>query len=151
MKATHPKTDKGYDFSKKNKVSIWASKIPYAEIPDDYFAETLSKNGTRATNQWSKNYQIRFFNPEFMETNGAMAGLVDIEKAVGECSFSTSYIKPLLNKAKQKNLLKVSWVILLFENEYSAKTSTIESDEYTTLVGSFNYDEEAENLYEIEE
>lgn len=151
MKATHQRTDKGFDFSKKYKVSIWASDIPYAEIPDDYFEELLSKNGTRAVNQWANNYKIRYFNPEFMETNGSHDGLIDIEKAVGECSYSESFIKPLLNKAKQKNLLKVSWVILLFEHEYSAKLSGVEEDNYTKVLGAFNYDDEAESVYEIEE
>ncbi len=147
---THQKTDKGFDFTKKNKVTIWASNVPYADIPDDYFDESLTHNEKRATNQWSRNYQIRFFNPEHMETNGSVEGLTDIEKAIGECSFSQSYIKPLLNKAKQKELLKVSWVILLFDYEYSARASGIESDEYTQLIGAFTFDEEADSLYEIE-
>ena len=151
MTAKLEKNDKGYDFTKKNKVTVWASRFPYAEIPDEYFEESYSHKGKRARNQWSSNYQLRFFNPEHMETNGSMDGLIDIEQAVGECSFSQSFIKPLLSKAKQKDLLSISWVILLFDYEYSTKATNIESDDYTSLLGAFTFDEEADSVIEVEE
>ncbi|MCW8875572.1 MAG: immunity 22 family protein [Kangiellaceae bacterium] len=151
MTAKLEKNVKGYDFTKKNKVTVWASKFPYADIPEEYFEESFSNKGKRARNQWSDNYKIRFFNPEHMETNGSMEGFIDIEQAVGECSFSQSFIKPLLNKAKQKDFLKVSWVILLFDYEYSAKATDIDLDKYTSLLGAFTFDEEAESIFEIED
>ena len=138
-------------FNKKSKVSIWASNQPYAEIPEDYFEETFFKNNTRAKNSWSKNFKIRYFKPEDMETNGSQQGLIDIKQAAGECSFSTSFIEPLLSKAKKKDLLRVSWIILLFEYEYSAKATDVESDDYVTLLGAFNYDDDADSLIEVEE
>jgi hypothetical protein len=137
-------------YTKKYKVSIWASKHPYQEIPDDYFEERFSKNNTRASNQWSDNFKIRYFNPELMETNGSVEGLISIEKAVGECSFSSSYIQVLMSKAKKKEMLQVSWVILLFESEYSAKLSSVASDQYVTLLGAFDYDDDADSVFEIE-
>lgn len=145
------KSEKGFDFTKKFKVSAWVSEFPYAEIPDEYFEESFSKNNTRATNTWSANYQLRFFRPELMETNGAQTGKILIERAAGECSFSASFIKPLLSKAKKKQVNEVTWLILLYEFEYSAKLSGVDSDEYTRFIGAFNYDDEADSLYEIEE
>jgi len=143
-------TDKKHLFSKKSKVSIWASQHPYADIPEAYFEETFSKNNTRATNQWSNNFQIRYFKPEEMETNGSHDGVINIKQAAGECSFSSSYIEALISKAKKKKMLEVTWIILLFEYEYSAKISGVESDEYMTLLGAFNYDDDADSLFEIE-
>ena len=145
------KIEKGHLFSKKNKVSIWASKHPYAEIPEEYFEEHFSKNNTRASNTWSSNFKMRYFRPEDMETNGSQEGTINLKQAAGECSFSCSYIDALMSKAKKKNLLEISWLILLFEYEYSAKTSGVESDEYVTLLGAFNYDDDADSLFEIEE
>jgi immunity protein 22 of polymorphic toxin system len=145
---TQPET---FLFNKKNKVSIWASKYPYAEIPDQYFEESFSKANTRAKNQWTNNFKMRYFRPEYMETNGTQEGLIEIKKAAGECSFSCSYIDNLLSKAKKKGLLEVSWIVLLFEYEYSAKTTGIENDDYLTLLGAFNYDDDADSLYEVEE
>ena len=144
-------TEETFLFSKKNKVSIWASDHPYAEIPEGYFEESFSKNNTRARNTWSNNFKMRYFRPEDMETNGSHDGLIDIKQAAGECSFSSSFIEPLLSKAKKKNLLQVSWIIILFEYEYSAKITGIENDEYVTLLGAFNYDDDADSIIEIED
>ena len=140
-----------HDFSKKNKVSVWASQHPYEEIPDEYFEETFSRNNTRATNRWSNNFKLKYFMPENMETNGTMEVLVSIKQVAGECSFSSSYIDVLMSKARKKKLEEVSWIVLLFEHEYSMKTAGVEKDDYLTFLGAFDYDDEAENLYEIEE
>lgn len=151
MTARQQKTQKGFDFSKKNKVSVWVSTQPYADIPDEYFDERFSKNNTRANNQWSDNYALRYFYPEFMETNGDQQGLVSIEKAAGECSFSRSFIEVLMSKARKKKLEQISWIILLFEYEYSAKLSGVDKDEHTEFLGAFDYDDDADSLYEIEQ
>jgi hypothetical protein len=144
------KQNETFLFNKKGKVSIWASKHTYKDIPDDYFEETFSKNNTRAQNTWSKNFKIRYFNPESLETNGTNKGLSDIKQIAGQCSYSTSFIDNLMGKARNKNLTEVSWLILLYEFEYSAKTSAVESDKYVTLLGAFNYDDGANNLFELE-
>ena len=150
MKSNQP-PEKGFLFDKKHKVSIWASKQPYADIPDDYFEETFFKNNTRAKNQWSNNFKIRYFKPDEMETNGSYEGLKPIQEIAGACSFSTSFIDNLMSKAKKKQLLEVSWLVLLFDFEYSAKATGVESDDYLTLLGAFNYDDEAESLVEVEQ
>ena len=54
-------TVSGQDFSKKGKVSIWASQHPYEDVPDEYFEETFSHNKARATNTWSSNFNLAFF------------------------------------------------------------------------------------------
>jgi hypothetical protein len=45
----------------------------------------------------------------------------------------------------------VTWIILLFEQEYSVKLSGVASDEYTTFLGAFNYDASSESLLGEEE
>jgi len=143
--------NKGFLFTKKNKVSVWVSTYPYKDIPDSYFEESFTKSNTRAHNQWSNNFKIRYFKAEDMETNGCHEGAISIKKAAGECSFSQSYITALLSKAKKKKLLEITWIVLLFEYEYSAKISAIEKDQYMTLLGAFNYDDDAESVYEVED
>ena len=135
---------KGYLFQKKNKVSVWVSQHPYADIPDEYFEETFYKNNTRAKNTWSNNFKIRYFSPEHLETNGAMQGTVSIQEAVNECSYADSFIENLMSKAKKKGLTNITWVVLLYEYEYSTKVSGIGNDEFLTMLGAFNYDAEEE-------
>lgn len=150
MKTTQSKESKGLLFPKKYKVSVWVSQHPYEDIPDDYFEEQFSKNNTRAKNTWSNNFHLRYFNPGNMETNGAHVGTVNIRKAAGECSFSSSYIDVLMSKARKKKLEEITWIILLFECEYSIKLSGVGRDEYTTFLGAFDYDDSADNVYESE-
>mgnify|MGYP000137802950 CR=1 FL=1 len=142
---------KRHDFSKKSKVSVWVSQHPYEDIPDAYFEESFSKNNTRAINTWSDDFNLKYFNPGNMETNGSHQGTVAIKQAAGECSFSSSFIDVLMSKARKKKLEEITWIILLFEYEYSVKLSGVDKDEYTTFLGAFDYDDEADNLYEIEE
>ncbi len=148
MKAKQLEEQKRHDFSKKNKVSVWVSKFPYADIPDDYFEENFSRNNTRATNTWSDNFKLSYFNPDNMETNGAQTGTVSTRQAAGECSFSCSFIDVLMSKARKKKLEEITWIILLFEYEYSPKLSGVEQDNYTTFLGAFTYDDEADNVFE---
>lgn len=143
--------EKGLLFNKKNKVSVWASQHPYVDIPDEYFAETFFKNNTRAKNCWSENYKIRYFVPDQMETNGAHEGMIDIYSAAGQCSCSSSFMVNLLSRAKKNKMEQVTWIILLFEQEYSAKLSGVSQDEYTTFLGAFNYDASSASLLGEEE
>jgi len=147
-KTKQPNIKKRHNFSKKNKVSVWVSQHPYGEIPEEYFAEKFSRNKTRATNKWTDNFNLQYFSPEYMETNGAHEGTVNIKKAVGECSFSSSYVQVLMSKAKKKKLEEITWIILLFEYEYSTKISGVGKDEYMTFLGAFNYDDSADSLDE---
>ncbi len=143
-------SEKGFLFSKKNKVSVWASQMPYADIPDAYFEETFFKNKTRATNTWTKNYNMRYFRPDDLETNGVETGVADIKQVAGACSFTSSFILPLLSKARKKKLTEVSWLIFLYEYEYSVKTSGIENDDVTTFLGAFDYQDHVENVFDAE-
>lgn len=149
MKSKLSSPSAGHDFSKKNKVSVWVSQHPYIDIPDEYFEETFSKKNTRANNCWSDNYNLSYFVVENMETNGAEIGTIKVKEAAGQCSFSASYIETLMSKAKKLNIDDITWMILLFECEFSPKISGVEKDQYTSFLGAFNYDDEADNLYEI--
>lgn len=139
------------NFIRKKKVSVWVSQHPYADIPDAYFEERFSRKNTRANNTWSDNFKLPYFDPECLEMNGAHEGTVDIKQAAGECSFSTSYIEVLMSKARKKKIEQITWIVLLFECEYSTKVSNVGKDEYLTFLGAFNYDDLADTLYEPEE
>jgi hypothetical protein len=51
-----------------------------------------------------------------------------------------------MSKAKKNKMEQVTWIILLFEQEYSVKLSGVNQDEYTTFLGAFNYDASSESL-----
>jgi len=55
-----------------------------------------------------------------------------------------------MSKARKKKMEAVTWIVLLFEHEYSVKLSGVDKDTYMTFLGAFDYDDTADNLYEIE-
>lgn len=142
-----PKVKKMFHFVKQNKVSVWYSQYPYAEIPDEYFEERFSREGKRAQNTWSDNYRMAYFLPDGLETNGAEEGTIEIRKAVGTCSGSKSYIDAVMSKAKRKKVDQVTWVVLLFDTEYSTKDTGMGKDDYLNFLGAFSVDEEADSVF----
>lgn len=140
-----------YNYNRKKKVSVWVSQHPYADIPDDYFEERFSHKNTRAQNTWSDNFKLPYFNPDCLEINGVHEGMVDIKKAAGECSFSSSYIDVLMSKSRKKKISEITWIVLLFDCEYTIKVSNVGKDSYLKFLGAFDYDETADRLYKTEE
>jgi hypothetical protein len=51
-----------------------------------------------------------------------------------------------MSKAKKNKMEQVTWIILLFEQEYGVKQSGVTEDEYTTFLGAFNYDASSDSL-----
>jgi len=150
MKSTQDKEQKGQDYYHKNKVSIWISLFPYGKIPDEYFEEEFTNKKTRATNTWSNNFKLPYFNPNYMETNGIYSGTIMIKKAMGACSFSSSYVDALMNAARQRKIDEITWIVLLYDQAYDVSKSGVKKDEYMTFLGAFDYDEAADNLFEVD-
>ncbi|MBT4289251.1 MAG: immunity 22 family protein [Deltaproteobacteria bacterium] len=151
MKSTQNKNQKGLDYYHKNKVSVWISLFPYGEIPDEYFEEKFTHKKTRATNTWSNNFKLSYFNPNYMETNGIYSGTIMIKKAMGACSFSSSYVEALMTTARQKKIEEITWIVLLYDQAYDVTKSGVEKDEYMIFLGVFDYDETADNLFEADQ
>lgn len=142
---------KGLLFTDKGKVTAWVSQTPYSTIPDAYFEEKFSKNNTRANNEWSDNYQLSYFHPDNIETNGSLTDDIDIERAAGECSFSCSFIEAIKQSAKEKGIDRITWLILLYDSGYNHEKTGVTNDEYTTFLGEYSYDYGAKSLYDIED
>ena len=140
------KQDEKTKFDKEGMVSVWVSQVPYAEIRDDYFDE--NETGHIPLNEWAGNFKFNTFNPDNIEINGAYEGTVNIKIAAGKCSYSTSYIDPLVAKAKKLDIVNITWIILLFDFEYYPKKTGVFKDNYVNFIGSYPYDPEANNLYE---
>ena len=50
-----------------------------------------------------------------------------------------------MSKARKNRLEEISWIILLFDYEYSVVLSGVNKDKYVSFLGAFNYDESADN------
>ena len=90
---------------------------------------------------------MAYFLPDSLETNGATVGTVDLRKAVGLCSSSKSYIDAVMSKARRKKIDKVTWVVILFDIEYTSKETGMGKDDYMTFLGAFSCDEEQDPVF----
>jgi hypothetical protein len=134
------------DFEKEGQVSVWFSDHPYQDVPDSYFDE--DEQGLCA---WAKHFKLGVYDHDCLETNGAQRGEIAIDVAVGQCSYSRSYVDKVVHKITKMGAEKVTWVILLFDYEYRPKKTKIYEDEYVKFVGAYPYDSSAENLFEVDE
>jgi hypothetical protein len=132
-----------FEFDKEGKISVWFSTVPYHEIPDSYFEE--DENGL---GPWAHHFKISSYDSADMETNGAEQGTVKAEKAVGECSYSRSYVDLVVHKINKMGADEITWVIILFDFEYRPKKTKVYKDEYVQYAGSFPYDENADCVSE---
>lgn len=132
----------GPDFRCDDRVSVWVSNYPYADIPDSYFDEDFRCKGGAPVNEWAGNYGFGFYDEERLATNGAMEGLMSLKQALQGCSFSASFIKPALAQAKEDGMENISWIILLYDFDYQPDETGVSDDKYTRFLGAFDYDEE---------
>ena len=135
-----------FDFEKEGQVSVWFSDHPYQDVPDSYFDE--DEQGLCA---WANNFKLGVYDHDCLETNGAQSGNIAIDVAVGQCSYSRSYVDKVVHKITKMGSEKVTWVILLFDYEYRPKKTKIYKDEYVKFVGAYPYDSSAGNLFEVDE
>lgn len=133
----------GMDFEKEGIVSVWFSTVPYADIPGSYFDE--DEQGLCA---WAHNFKIGPYNHDTLETNGTNSGMISVTKAVGECSYSSSYVDAVVKKINKMGADKLTWVILLFDFEYRVKKTKVYEDKYVQYVGAYAYDMNAHNVIE---
>ena len=131
------------NFNKNGVVSVWYSTMPFSRIPDSYFK--VDKQGLTP---WAHNFHIGPYNEENMETNGREKGTVSARRAVGECSFSSSFADGVVQKIKKLGDEQVTWMILLYDFEYRPKKTKAFEDDVVKYVGAFPYDHEADSLFE---
>ena len=136
---------KAFKFEKEGLVSVWFSTYPYNEVPDSYFDE--DEQGLCA---WAKHFKMDVYDHECLETNGAQSGEIAIEVAVGECSYSRSFVDKVVAKVNKMGQENVTWVILLFDYEYRPKKSKVYQDEYVKFVGAFPYDLTSPSMFNVE-
>jgi len=120
-------------------------KISLINILKSPFLIKVNK-GKKATNTWTENFAMAFFDPNKLETNGSHKGSISIKQAVAECSCSSSFIEALMSKANKKKITELTWIVLLYDYDYSVKETGANKDKYLNFLGSFDYDSKAESL-----
>lgn len=136
--------DTVFDGCKEGQVSVWFSTHPYAEIPDAYFDED-----EQGLCDWARHFRMAPYDHECLETNGTASGTMAIDRAIGECSYSRSFVDKVIHKINKLGADRVTWVILLYDYEYRPKKTHVFEDDYVRFVGAYPYDLEATSVFEL--
>ncbi|MBD8514216.1 immunity 22 family protein [Photobacterium sp. WH24] len=139
----------GPNFEKKGFVSIWVSKVTLDEIPDDYFEERFGEDyEDTPLSQWCENFGFGYYDHDQIEDNGVEIGADTLDRILGECSYSKSYVEQAVSKAKEKGLGSASWIRNFFDFSYSPESTGIDEDQFMIFLGAFEYDTNSESKYE---
>lgn len=139
----------GPNFDKKGFVSIWVSKVTLDEIPDDYFEERYGEEyEDTPLSQWCENFGFGYYDHDQIEDNGVENGTDTLDKILGECSYSKSFVELAVSQAKKQGIESVSWIRNFFDCVYSPEATGIKEDNYMVYLGTFEYDTKSESKYE---
>jgi hypothetical protein len=132
-----------YEFEKKGNVSIWVAIVPWDQIPDAYLEERYGRDDDEPFTQFSEDFGFGFFDHDFVDTNGSPGQPESIERLLGQCSFSSSYLEEATAEARRRGLERTQFVFLLFGIEYQPKMTNVWKSPYMEFLGSFQYDPNA--------
>jgi Immunity protein 22 len=130
-------------------VSIWASIVPLAEIPDDYFEERYSETEDIPQTKFCGDFDFWGHDHDQIDANCSLKGPESFERLIGECSFSKSYISEATKRARKLGIETTQQVMLLYDLRYDLKPSVVETSPYLRFVGSFPYDSNASSAFEV--
>jgi hypothetical protein len=135
-------------FDKKGFVSIWVSKVTLDEIPDDYFEERYGEEcEDTPLSQWCENFGFGYYDHDQIEDNGVVKGTDAVDKILGECSCSMSFLELAVSDAMKQGVESVSWIRNYFDYSYSPDITGNKEDSYMVYLGSYEYDIKSESKY----
>jgi hypothetical protein len=139
----------GLDFDEEGIVSIWAGIVPLDEIPDDYFEERYGDDDIPLT-KFYEDFGFGWFDHDFVDANGSTQGPKSIERLIGECSFSSSFLKPAVEQARSLGIEMTQQINLLYDFAYDPGRSGTSKSAYMQFIGSFPYDKDAPSAFEVD-
>jgi hypothetical protein len=138
------------EFEKKGVVSIWVAIVPWRQIPGDYFEEHYGREKDEPFSRFAEDFKFGFYDHDFVDTNAVTDQPKSVERLIGECSYSTSFLAAAGAAVKRHKLEQADFVFLLYDIAYPPKITKVSRSEYMAFLGSFPYDTEASSAFPFE-
>jgi hypothetical protein len=139
-----------YDFAHfevedEDVVSIWASIVPYAEIPEDYFTYNFAGGDNDPWNRFSSDFGFGYYDDDFVESYFDEPGkrVVPIGDLISPLSYSPSFIDAVEHRAKELGLEKTSYVFLIYNFKYEPSATGKDKSDFFQFLGTFPFDQDA--------
>jgi hypothetical protein len=139
-----------YEFESKGIISIWVATVPRSRIPDDYFEEHYGGEDDEPFTQFSEDFGFGFYDHDFVDTNGVTDRPKPIERLLGECSFSASYLAEAIAAANQQGLDNSEFVFLLRDIAYMPEVTGVSRSPYMAFLGRFRYEPKSPSAFSFE-
>jgi hypothetical protein len=127
-----------FDKEDSNIVSIWASKVPNQEIPEDYFTDNYSEDDEEPFNQFSSDFGIGCYDHDFTE-NSRDYGDTNEQKLM-YASYGKSFCK---EASLACDIQSVGTFYLMYDFIYDPKVTRINESKYFKFIGCFKFDKNA--------
>ena len=138
------------EFEKKRVVSIWVATVPWRQIPDDYLEEHYGREEGEPFSRFAEDFGFGFYDHDFVSTNAVADQPKSVERLIGECSYSASFLADAVAAAKRQKFEQADFVFLLYDVAYPPKITKVSRSEYMAFLGSFPYDTEASSAFPFE-
>lgn len=142
------KYDSLYFDTEENIVSIWLANVEFNQIPENYWVENYEGEDDEPWNQFSNDFGFGYYNIDSVESffDDKKHIKIPVFDLLKYLSYSESFMKEAIDKAKDIGLINSSYVYLIYNFKYDATESKIFKSEYFTFLGTFEYDLESKSV-----
>lgn len=130
-----------YEFEREGFVSVWVAKVPFRQIPADYFTEHYNRedDGTIPFTQFSRDFGFDFYDHDFTEAAVNADNPKPVDALLAGHSYADSFREAVGSVATARGLPTAEFAFLMYNTDYVPARTGIEQSEWLVFVGSFNY------------
>jgi hypothetical protein len=124
-------------------VSIWIGEFPSEEIGDQHLRERYGERGDdEPLAEWMGEFGFRYFDHDFMDTNGHGPSVGPLRPLIEPCSYATSFVDEAMLIAAQQRIAETQFVMLLYDFRYDPAVTGVTQGRYLRFLGAFRYQQQ---------
>src|SRR6476646_8935414 len=125
-------------------VSIWVGGFPSEEVADRHMRERYGdRRDDEPLAEWMGEFGFRYFDHDFMDTNGNGLTRQPLRDLLAPCSYADSFLNEAMREAEQQGIAEAQCVILLFNFRYDPRVTGVTQGKHLRFLGTFPYAVEA--------
>ena len=130
-----------FDVDDEKVISVWASTVPWDDIPDDYWEYNFDGSDDDPWNRFSSDFGFGYYDDDFVESyfDDPEKKMIPIEELIAPLSYSSSFLDAVTQRAKAIGLVTTSYVFLMYNFKYDPNVTGTEKSKYFRFVGTFPY------------
>ena len=128
----------------ENVVSIWATPVPYHEIPEDYFTYDFAGGDNDPWNRFSSDFGFGYYDDDFVENyfDEPEKCSLPVRELIAPLSYSSSFIDAVVQRAKELGLEETSYLFLIYNFKYDPTITRKQKSAIFQFLGTFLFNED---------